>query len=85
MRRVAHVLLLLSLAAGLVACDPPNRGSEVSFSLPVTVREVGTGTVEDRIVTTGTLRAPEVVFLRAETAALAAVAVLQSAVGDLAP
>lgn len=56
---------LLVFAAG---CGGGEGGPEVEFRVPVTVRDVGTGTVEDRIVATGNLRAAEVVSLRSETA-----------------
>ena len=62
---------LALLAAGLtVGCAPPSDDREVEFRLPVTVREVGTGTVEDRIVATGSVRAVEAVSLVAETAGI---------------
>ncbi len=68
MRRGERFLLALSICAlVLPACTPPGADEEVSFRLPVTVREVGTGTVEDRVVATGTIRAPEAITLRAET------------------
>ena len=41
---------------------------EIEFRVPVFVRVVGTDTVEDRIVATGTLRASETIALRADTA-----------------
>jgi membrane fusion protein (multidrug efflux system) len=56
------------LAASLVACSPGGPEQEVEFRVPVFVREVGTGTVEDRVVATGTLRSQESVALRADTA-----------------
>lgn len=56
------VVLLL-----LVACDPGGGPEEVEFRVPVSAGEVSTGTVEDLIVTTGTLRAPEAVVLVAES------------------
>jgi RND family efflux transporter MFP subunit len=59
------VLAALILLAG---CAPEEEGGEVEFRIPVTARAVKTGTVEDRIVATGTLRAVEVVSLRAESA-----------------
>jgi len=53
------------LAAGVVlgACQPPAEQQQVEFRVPVAVEEVAKATVEDRIVTTGTLRTPEVVTL----------------------
>ena len=72
-----EVALLAALAAVLgfaSACGGGPPREEVEFRVPVTVRDVGTGTVEDRIVATGTLRADEVVTLRAETAGVLRIA-----------
>jgi len=57
-------------AAALLAaaCSPSADEAQIEFRVPVFVRDVGTGTVEDRIVATGSLRAPETVALRADTA-----------------
>jgi membrane fusion protein (multidrug efflux system) len=46
----------------------------VEFRVPVAAREVGTGTVEDRVVVTGSLRAAEMVLLRADTSGILQVA-----------
>jgi membrane fusion protein (multidrug efflux system) len=51
------------VAALLAGCTPEGAQQEVEFRVPVAVEEVGVATLEDRIVTTGTLRAPEVVTL----------------------
>lgn len=51
-----------------LACAPAPDSQEVEFRVPVSVREVVTATVEDRVVTTGTLRALETVSMRADTA-----------------
>jgi membrane fusion protein (multidrug efflux system) len=56
---VAAALVCLSLAA----CAPESAQEDVEFRVPVTVEEVGVATIEDRIVTTGTLRTREVVTL----------------------
>lgn len=56
------------LVAALVGCSPQPPAQEVEFRVPVFVRDVETGVVEDRIVSTGTLRSTETVSLRAETA-----------------
>ena len=50
-------------AALLAGCAPEGAQQEVEFRVPVAVEEVGVATLEDRIVTTGTLRAPEIVTL----------------------
>jgi RND family efflux transporter MFP subunit len=55
------------LLAALTGCTPPGQDEEVEFYVPVFVREVETGDVEDRIVATGSLRAAEGVVLRADT------------------
>ena len=64
------------LAGALLAsaCNPPGQAQKVEFRVPVTVAEVTTGRVEDRVVATGTLRAPETVVLRTETAGTLVVA-----------
>jgi RND family efflux transporter MFP subunit len=59
-RRIAATLVA---AAALAACQPPAEQQAVEFRVPVAVEDVGTATVEDRIVTTGTLRTPEVITL----------------------
>src|SRR5690606_19590612 len=62
-RRGAAAAALASLL--VAACAPPAAEQSVEFRVPVTVEEVGVATLEDRIVTTGTLRAPELVTLSA--------------------
>ena len=70
----------VSISAGLVClvalsgCTPPVEEQTIEFRVPVFVREVGTDTVEDRIVATGTLRASKTVALRADTAGTLVVA-----------
>ena len=56
--------LLLLAAAG---CDTAAETPAVEFRIPVEVAEVTTDVVEDRIVTTGTLRTQENVVLNVET------------------
>lgn len=63
-------LFSIALLALLTACNPAPPAVEVEFRVPVTVEEIATATVEDRIVTTGTLRAPELVTLPVMTAGL---------------
>jgi membrane fusion protein, multidrug efflux system len=64
--RPAARVLALSLIAGLMcACTPPAQDGAVEFRVPVTVKEVAVATLEDRIVTTGTLRPAELVSLNA--------------------
>lgn len=66
----------LLLGAGLVlaGCGAQGNDQQVEFRVPVFVQAVGTGTVEDRIVATGSLRATEVVALRSDTAGALAIA-----------
>jgi RND family efflux transporter MFP subunit len=56
------------------ACAPAPDTQEVEFRVPVTVREVESGDVEDRVVATGTLRTPETISLRADTGGVLRVA-----------
>jgi len=67
-------LIGAGLALAAMACAPPPDRQEVEFRVPVTVREVETGDVEDRVVATGTLRAPETISLRADTGGVLRVA-----------
>lgn len=62
-----RVLAALAPLLTLLACGAPDSGPQVEFRVPVSVAEVGTGDVEERVVATGTLRAPRVIALRAET------------------
>jgi RND family efflux transporter MFP subunit len=50
-------------AAFLMGCTPDSAQQEVEFRVPVAAEDVGVATLEQRIVTTGTLRAPEIVTL----------------------
>jgi len=68
-RRAALALAALAVLAS-AGCGGGAAREEVEFRVPVTVRDVGTGSVEDRVVATGTLRAEEVVTLRAETSGI---------------
>ncbi len=63
----AAALVLVASAAG---CNPSGTDASVDIHVPVTVRDVERGTVEDLVVATGNLRAAETVQLRAETAGL---------------
>jgi membrane fusion protein (multidrug efflux system) len=57
-------LVGVSLLAG---CGAGNSVDEVEFLVPVSLSDVGTADVEDRIVATGTLRASRMVSLEVET------------------
>ena len=56
----------LAVATLLLGCGAPSDTGEVEFRIPVEVVEIGTGDVEDLVLTTGTLRPPEVVTLNIE-------------------
>ena len=64
-----HVWVLPVLASVLLlaGCGAQGEEQKVEFRVPVFVEPVGTGTVEDRIVATGSLRATEVVELRSDS------------------
>ncbi|NIM02358.1 MAG: efflux RND transporter periplasmic adaptor subunit [Acidobacteria bacterium] len=66
--KTASRLVAAGLVLTVLACAPPPDRQEVEFRVPVTVREVETGDVEDRVIATGTLRTPETISLRADTA-----------------
>lgn len=57
----------MAIAVAALGCSSEPPGASVDVKVPVTVRDVGVGDVEDRIVATGTLRATETVELRAES------------------
>ena len=58
-----RLALMVALAGSIAACDPGVQNQEVEFRVPVSVEEVGTATVEDRILASGTLRVTEVISL----------------------
>jgi multidrug efflux system membrane fusion protein len=62
------------ILATLAGCSPKPPEQEIEFRVPVFVREVETGLVEDRIEATGSLRAPETVVLRTETGGILEIA-----------
>jgi len=65
-RRHVATVAAVALTGGLLcACQPPAEDGAVEFRVPVAVKEVGLATLEDRIVTTGTLRPSELVSLSA--------------------
>ena len=63
--RVATVVALVLIGGLTCACAPPEESGDGEFRVPGTVKEVGLATLEDRIVTTGTLRPVELVSLSA--------------------
>lgn len=62
----AFILLSLSLVI-LSGCDMSRPAEDIDFLVPVTVSPVSTADVEDRIVTTGTLRAGKMIVLEIDT------------------
>ncbi len=66
---VNRFLAVLSLLL-LSGCGGGDQGNAVEFKVPVTVREVRTALVEDRIVATGSLRAERIISLRSESAGI---------------
>lgn len=66
-RSSAARLAFLLVSALLWGCEGRDD-QKVEFLVPVGVREVGTGRVEDRITATGTLRAPQTATVSTETA-----------------
>jgi RND family efflux transporter MFP subunit len=60
-------IALCAVTLALGACGPGDEGGEVEFRVPVSVREVERGAVEDVIVATGDLRAPELARLVVES------------------
>jgi RND family efflux transporter MFP subunit len=63
--RLATVVALVFISGLMCSCEPPAEDDDVEFRVPVTVKEVDLATLEDRIVTTGTLRPAELVSLSA--------------------
>ena len=69
-KRDSRLPLLFIILAGLfliTSCNGNRSVDEVQFLVPVSVTDVGTADVEDRIVATGTLRASRMVSLEVET------------------
>jgi membrane fusion protein (multidrug efflux system) len=64
---VILIFTLLAVPALITGCSPDRQVDEVDFLVPVSVSEVGTANVEDQIVSTGSLRASEMVRLEVET------------------
>ena len=50
--------VLVTLRPRATACSPTPPPPDVEFRIPVEAAEVSTGTVEELVVATGTLRAP---------------------------
>jgi RND family efflux transporter MFP subunit len=67
MTRRTRIASAALAAAACAACSPADREQQVEFKVPVSVREVGTGAVEDRVTATGSLRALQTAVLRTDT------------------
>lgn len=65
---------LILLTVLLVSCQPQQDTSPLEFRVPVTVTEVAVESVEDVVVTTGTVRAPELIKLTVMTGGLLQIA-----------
>ncbi len=65
--RIGPAALVLLALPWIAGCPSPGSQEQIEFRVPVFAREVETGTVEDRIVGTGSLRARETVVLSPET------------------
>jgi multidrug efflux pump subunit AcrA (membrane-fusion protein) len=70
-RRILLAALVLPVLCG---CDTREEQAPIEFRVPVTVREVKTGSVEDRIGAAGTLRAVKTITLRAGTSGILRIA-----------
>lgn len=65
---------LIGMLAAASGCAPPVSAPDTEFRIPVEVEDVGTGTVEDLVVATGTLRPTGIVTLDIETPGLLQIA-----------
>lgn len=68
-RSIANDVLfpLVAVLVLVAGCNRDTSVDEVEFLVPVSVTDVGTADVEDRIVATGTLRVSEMVYLEVKT------------------
>ena len=66
--------LAIGVLATASACAPPPQQQEAEFRIPIEVEDVETGTVEDLVVATGTLRPIGLVTLDIETPGLLQIA-----------
>jgi RND family efflux transporter MFP subunit len=72
--RTCRMAALLAVLAMLAGCASQPDDQQIEFRVPVFVRDVGTGSVEDRVVATGSLRAPEAIALTPDNAGILVVA-----------
>jgi RND family efflux transporter MFP subunit len=68
--RLAALLPPALLLPALLGCETREEPPAIEFRVPVNVRDVKTGSVEDRIDAAGTLRAVKTVTLRAGTSGI---------------
>lgn len=68
MRGSWRVLVLASLLAMMASCGGRPEEKGIEFRVPVRAEQVATGDVMDRVVVTGSLRAPHAVAVTVETA-----------------
>ena len=67
-RRSLDVLVLLGIVLLVLSgCSSSNTSEQIEFHVPVSVRTIATGSVEDRVIVTGSVRALEAISLRADT------------------
>jgi len=74
MNAIGGHVLAIGLLAAAGGCAPPMSQPDAEFSVPIEVEDVDTGTVEDLVVATGTLRPTGIVTLDIETPGLLQVA-----------
>ena len=74
MNAVGGHVLAIGLFAAVGGCAPPMSQPDAEFRVPIEVEDVDTGTVEDLVVATGTLRPTGIVTLVIETPGLLQVA-----------
>lgn len=67
-KQLRHLMFAMPLLLALSACQKSVDLDREEFQVPVRVAQVGLGTVEDRLVTGGSLRATQVATLTVETA-----------------
>ena len=74
MRELRSILALAFVLLAGAGCQGETSAGEAEFRVVVGVHEVETGTVEDQVVTTGTLRSPRGATLEVETRGVLSIA-----------
>ncbi len=67
MKRTAKALSIIALAC-MAGCGGDETGVEMDIEVPVTVREIEPGSIEEYVTTTGTVTASKEVMVRSEMA-----------------